>query len=162
MKLFFFHVSHIDLIPEFKPDWDGFHSHSFFWVDDRYHDFTSLKHPEKHIHFFVRDPWAEGLDFTFMQDIGTSKKKLRSYYETGFGLGSAPILRVANILKPDLMASYDERQNVYRIVGLDESFRVFDDEGNLIPFVESPVLRNSMPAMADAFPIGVRNSQEVR
>ena len=55
MKLLFFHVSHTDLIEEFLPR-EGVYKYNFYWVDDRYHNYTSLEHPEKHLHFFIRDP----------------------------------------------------------------------------------------------------------
>lgn len=152
MKLLFFHISHGQLIEEFLPRGHS-NGYNFFWVDDRYHDFTSLEYPEKHIHFFVRDPWAEGYDFMFMQGIGNSEEKLRNYYGRGFGIGAAPILRIATPLKPDLMASYDENERVYKIVGSDQSFRVLDDENNLIPFVESEALRAELPDLENTFPV---------
>ena len=71
-------------------------------------------------------------------------------------MGGAPILRIATPLKPELIASYDENEQVYKIIGSDQYFKVLDDENNLIPFVESEALLAALPGLESAYPVGAR------
>jgi hypothetical protein len=152
MKLVFFHNSYI-LIEKFLPR-SGDDPYNFFWVDNKYHDYTSLEEPLKYIHFFVRDPWKEGYDFTLMQGIGKSSEALRSYYMNWNGsIGTAPILRIADNIVPDLIAVFDEEKKSYQVVGTKRLFKVNDANDNLVPFVQSKVLRDLVPTLTQAFPI---------
>jgi hypothetical protein len=156
------------LTPVFKPRSDR--GPNFYWFHDSFYSHFSIAKQDRYLHLFIRNPYKDKINFSFMQDnksweeacmwyLNNKKPLAESYKGNGTSplFFNPPILRTDDILVPDLIFEFptdgaNEATIIHPAEHTGISCKLFTDQHVPIPFNQIPEIVYLLPQIKEALP----------